>query len=172
MTEEKSLTLKETLELDNFDPLNIDISEFKELSNQLPQDTIDVAIVEKLAAVYLRAADRCSEIHSALIHHTQKMKLEKNMTRQKLYLVSKDEGYKTVEERKAYAESQNEYRDACMAVVKSEAVKAWFEDKHRWFLKAHQLCKEKLKSELEHMRSSGFGETVEIDKEKWGEKDW
>jgi len=172
MTEEKSLTLKESLALDTFDPMNIDISEFKEMSEQLPQDTnIDIAIAEKLAGVYLRAADRCSEIHSALIHHTQKMKLEKNTTRQKLYLAAKGEGHKTVEERKAYAESHPDYVEACEALMKAETVKHWFEDKHKWFLKSHQYMKDKLKAEQQHMRSAGFSE-VTTDKTSWGEKEW
>lgn len=169
MAEEKNLTLKESLELDNFDPMNIDISEFKALSEQLPQDTnLDIAIAEKLAAVYLRAADRCSEIVSALVHHLQKKKLAKNTIRQRLYLASKAEGYKTVEERKAYAESHDDYVDACEDLLKAETVKYWFEDKHRWFLKGHQFCKDKLKSEREHMKSSGFSEV--IDHTEWGEK--
>jgi hypothetical protein len=171
MAEEKSLTLKDSLELEEFDPMNIDISEFKRLSEQLPQDTnIDIAIAEKFAGIYLRAADRCSEIHSALLHHTSRMKTEKNTTRQKLYLAAKDEGHKTVEERKAYAESHDDYVAACEALTKAEMAKSWFEDKHKWFLKSHQYMKEKLKSEQQHMRSSGFNEI--IDDKNYGEKEW
>lgn len=169
---DKSLTLKGSLDLETFDPMNIDISEFKELAARLPQDNnFDIAICEQLAVVYLRAADRCSEIHSTLLHYTQKMKLEKNTVRQKLYLLSKNEGYKTVEERKAYAESHSDYIMACEKLVEAETVKTWFEEKQKWFLKSHQYMKDKLKAEQQHMMSSGFSETVEV-KKNWGEKDW
>jgi len=168
------LTLKDKMALDTFDPMTIDVSEFAKLSNELPKDTnLDLAVAEQLAVLYLRAADRCSEIHSSLLWFTQKAKLEKNTIRQKLYLLAKDEGFKTVEDKKAYAESHPEYVKISEVLVKAETVKKWFEDKHKWFLKTHQYMKEKLRAEQQHMMSSGFSETSGVDeKGNFGEKTW
>lgn len=171
--ENKSLVIKDLLEIDTFDPLNIDISEFKSLSELLPKDgNIDLANAEILASMYLRAADRCSEIVSALIWKAQKAKTDKNTIRQKLYLFAKDEGYKTIDDRKAYSESHNDYVDASNKLTNVETVKKWFEDKHKWFLESHKYMKMKLKSEQNHLNSSGFSETSGIDKEgKYGERE-
>jgi hypothetical protein len=168
------ISLKDKMSLDNFDPMAIDISEFVELSEKLPQDTnIDLVIAEQLAVLFLRAADRCSEIHSSLIWFTQKVKLDKNTIRQKLYLFAKDEGFKTVEDRKAYAESHDDYVSISETLVKADAVRNWFEDKHKWFLKTHQYMKEKLRAEQQHLSASGFSETSGVNKDgKFGEISW
>lgn len=171
---EQAITLRESMNLDTFDPMDIDISEFQSLSKELPRDTnLDLAMAEHLAVVYLRAADRCSEINSSLIWYTQKLKLDRNTIRQKLYLLAKDEGHKTIEDKKAYAESHPEYVDLGDKLVKAETVKKWFEDKHKWFLESHRFMKAKLKSESQHMLSSGFSEIAGVEKDgSYGEKNW
>lgn len=168
------ITLKESLELDQFDPMDIDISEFKELSKELPKDmSLDLAMAEQLASTYLRAADRCSDINSTLIWYVSKLELDKNTTRQKLYLTAKDSGHKTVEEKKAFAESHPDYTDLEEKLIKAKAVKKWFEDKHKWFLESHRFMKAKLKSESQHMLSSGFSEIAGVNKDgTFGEKKW
>ena len=171
----KSITLKEDMDLENFDPMSIDVSEFQELSKQLPIDNsnLDLVIAEHLAVIFLRAADRCSEIHSTLLWYVQKLKLDRNTTRQRLYLLAKDVGHKTIDDKCAYAESHPSFISICDRLVQGEAVKKWFEDKHKWFLESHRFMKAKLKSESEHMLSSGFSETSSVNKDgSYGEKEW
>ena len=73
----------------------------------------------------------------------------------------------------AYAESHDEYIDASDKLTNTETVKKWFEDKHKWFLESHKYMKIKLKSEQNHLNSSGFSETSGIDDQgKYGEKKW
>ena len=63
----KAITIRDTFNIVDFDIMNIDVSEFEELSKSFPKDTnIDIGIAETLAQQYLRAADRCSEILSSL----------------------------------------------------------------------------------------------------------
>lgn len=171
---EQTMTIRESMSLDTFDPMDIDISEFQTLSKELPVDTnLDMAIAERLAITYLRAADRCSEINSGLIWYITKLKQDKNTTRQKLYLLAKDEGHKTVEDKKAYAESHPDYVALGDKLVNAEAVRKWFEDKHKWFLETHRFMKAKLKSESQHMLSSGFSEVAGVEKDgSYGEKPW
>ena len=170
----QAITLKESLDLDRFDPMDIDISEFQNLSKEMPKDNnLDLAMAEHLAIIYLRAADRCSEINSSLIWYTQKLKLDKNTTRQKLYLLASGEGYKTIGDRNAYAESHQDYITISDKLVRAETVKKWFEDKHKWFLESHRFMKAKLKSESQHMISSGFSEITGVKKDgSYGEKPW
>lgn len=169
-----AITLREQMNLDSFDPLGIDISEFSNLSKSLPKDTnLDLSTAETLAVVYLRAADRCSEILSSLIWYVQKIKLEKNTLRQKLYLLAKDEGHKTIDDKVAYAESHPDFVSFGDKLAEAEAVKKWFEDKHKWFLESHRFMKAKLKSESQHMLSSGFSEISGVSKDgSFGEKTW
>ncbi len=170
----RALTLRQVLEADQYDPMNIDISEFKKMSELMPKDgNIDLANAEILAATYLRAADRCSEIVSSLIWRTQKAKIEKTTIRQKLYLFAKDEGHKTINDKVAYSESHDDYIAASDALASAEAVKKWFEEKHKWFLESHRYMKAKLKAEHQHLMSAGFSETSGVDKDgKFGEKSW
>ena len=170
----KAITLKEELNIETFSPMDIDISEFQELSKELPVDTnLDAAIAEHLAVTFLRAADRCAEIHSTLLWYVQKLKLDRNTMRQRLYLLAKDSGHKTIDDKCAYAESHPDYISICDKLVCGETVKKWFEDKHKWFLESHRFMKAKLKSESEHMLSSGFSETSGVNKDgSYGEKEW
>lgn len=170
---QKIITVKEKLEATGFDPLSIDISEFEELAREYPKDAnIDLAIAENLAQKYLRAADRCSEILSTLIWFEGNIKAQKSAIRNRLFLVAKDEGYKTVEERKAYAESHESFLEIDIKSVSAYAARKNFEMKLEFFLKSHQFMKDKLKSELRHQQASGFSETAGQREPVYGERDW
>ena len=167
----ESLTVRNVLNLDTFDPMSIDMSEFSDLSDSMPRDAnIDIAIAEKLASQYLRAADRCSEILSTLIFYEQKAKNNKNRIKAKLYLTAKDNGHDTVAERNAYVESHDDYFEALEIHARIQAVKALFELKHESYLNGHRFMKDKFKSELRHLPSSGFSETAGVD--AFGKRDW
>jgi hypothetical protein len=167
----KAITVREKLDLIGFDPMNIDVSEFEDLSKAMPRDAnIDLAIAEELAVKYLRAADRCSEILSTLIWYEGSVKAKKNAIKNRLFLVAKDEGYKTSEERRAYSEGHEDYLSADMELVTAFAARKNFEMRHDFFLRSHQYMKEKMRSETKHMVSSGFSETS--GQNNFGEKTW
>ena len=152
--------------------MDIDVSEFEELAKSMPKDAnIDLHNAEVLAAQYLRAADRCSEILSTLILHEGRAKANKSAIRNRMYLAAKDEGYKTVEERKAYAEGNDDFIEADYNLAKAFAARKNFEMRLDYFLKSHQYMKEKLRGEQRHQMSSGFSETAGIDR-TYGEKKW
>ena len=169
----KALTIKEVLKIEDFDPMNIDISEFEELAKSMPRDAnIDLYMAETLAVQYLRAADRCSEILSTLIWYEGRVKAQKNTIRNRLYLEAKDHGYKTIEERKAYAESHDTYVEADNVYSIAYATRKNFEMRHDYFLKAHQYMKERIRSETKLQNSSGFSETAGSIEKEYGEKEW
>ena len=83
-----AITLRNMLNLEEFDPLAIDISEFDSLARSMPRDAnFDIAIAETLAVQYLRAADRCSEILSMLMWYEERAKVGRNTVKQRLYLL-------------------------------------------------------------------------------------
>jgi hypothetical protein len=166
-----AITFRDKMDVDDFDPMKIDISEFEELAKSMPLDAnIDLCIAETLAVQFLRAADRCCEILSTLIWHEGQIKAKKNAIRNRLYLEAKDVGYKTDAERKAYSESQEQYVVADMALATAYTARRNFEMKHEYFLKSHQYMKEKMKVESKQQSSSGFSETSGYN--GFGEKDW
>jgi hypothetical protein len=168
---ENAITIRDVLNIDNFDPMAIDVSEFEELAKSMPRDAnIDIYTAETLAAQYLRAADRCAEILSTLIWFEGRAKASKGAIRNRLYLESKDAGYKTVEERKAYAESADAYIDADNLLATAYAARKNFEMRHDFFLKSHQYMKERLRGEQKLQMSSGFSETA--GGKSFGEGSW
>ena len=172
MTE--ALTIRQAIDLNNFDPLAIDVSEFNELAQSMPRDAnLDIPNAEKLAARYLRAADRCSEILSTLTLLEARAKVARNTTKQRLFLAARDAGHRTVRDREAYSESHQDFIDAENTYNEAYVVKKNFENRHEWFLKAHQYMKERLRGEYKHQRSSGFQGKVDSDDGKpYGEKQW
>lgn len=169
---DRALTVRDMLDLDTFDPMSIDMSEFSQLSESMPRDAnLDIAIAEKLAAQYLRAADRCSEILSTLVFYEQKAKNNKNMIKARLYLAAKDAGHETVAERNAYVESHDTYLEALELHARIQAVKTLFELKHESYLNGHRFMKDKFKSEQRHLPLSGFSETAGSD-DTIGQRDW
>jgi hypothetical protein len=120
--------------------------------------------------MFLRAADRCSEILSTLVLMEGKAKSHRDVIKNRLFLRAKDEGYKTIKEREAYSESHDEYIDVDNKYQEMYASKKFFELKHKWFLEAHMNMKKKVRMEHDHMRHSGFSETS--GEQKYGEKEW
>lgn len=170
MTEK--LTVRRQLDLEHFNPLDIEIEEFKGLADAMPRDAnIDIANAEKLAARFLRAADRCSEILSTLILVENKAKSRLSATKNRLYLSASEEGHRTVKAREAYAESHEEFVAATDKYNEAYAVRKFFEAKQKWFIDAHYLMKQRLKGEYGHQKASGFSETSGQER-TWGEKSW
>lgn len=167
-----ALTFREALDIDNFDPLSIDIAEFAALAQSMPRDAnLDIPNAEKLAARYLRAADRCSEILSTLTLVEARAKVNRNTIKQRMFLAARDAGFTTVRDREAYAESHQDFIDAENRYSEVYVVKKNFENRHEWFLKAHQYMKERLRGEYRHQRSSGFQASIN-DEKPYGEKQW
>ena len=107
------LTVRKQMDLENFNPLDIEIEEFKDLTNSMPRDAnIDAANAERLASMFLRAADRCSEILSTLILLEGRAKSRVNTVKNRLYLEAAQEGHKTVKDRQAYSESHDSFVSA------------------------------------------------------------
>jgi len=164
-----SLTVKELLNPgEKFDPMNIDTSEIKALSNALPQDgNIDTNNAEVMATKYLRGADICAELTAIALAYVQKtssnMKMEYSqaaLVRSEDYFTTKNGGKKpakiTDKMRTLYAEMDEEYLAACQKHDEAMAFAKWVNGKYDSFNKMHYHCKQALSRGYDHERISGW----------------
>lgn len=156
--------------LENINSLDIVIEEFQDIIKAMPETAnLDLSTAEVLAQKYLRAADRCSEILSSLTLKEARCKSNKEKIRSILFLKAKEFGYSTAKDKEAFSTSHEEYLNAESEYQNSKVATAFFEHKHKWFLSAHHLMKDRLKGEQRHQKASGFSETTG---KKIGEVEW
>ena len=157
------LTVKEMLNNgdDGFDPMTIDTSEIKVLSNCLPKDgNIDINQAEILATKYLRGADICSELLAIATVHMQKCDtLRKKAYSDAALVKSKAAGIKTDKSRAWYAESDSEYIAACNAYAEASGFFKWIQSKHESFIRAHYSCRKMLDRGYAQEKTGNFSES-------------
>lgn len=148
----------------NFDPMTIDLSEVKELSNAMPKDgNIDLNNAEVLATKYLRGADICAELLAIATAHVSKIDSLKKKTFHYAFLV-KSETNKTIKTdkmRTAFAEIDDDYLQACEKYSEAIAFAKWVDGKYDSFNKMHYLCKKILERGYSHERASTWNGYVD-----------
>jgi hypothetical protein len=146
-----------------FDPLTLDTSEIKELSNQMPKDgNIDLNNAEVLAVKYLRGADICAELLAIATAHANRTKHLKEVAYSRAFLKSRDDkSVKTDKMRAALADIDDEYTEACNAFNEALAFRQWVDAKYKVFNTMHYMCKSMLQRGYDHERASGFNGSVE-----------
>jgi len=165
----KLCTLKETLQIDTFDPLTINTSDIQELSNAMPKDgNIDVNNAEVLATKYLRGSDLCGELIAMATAHVAKTDKEKKKAYNVAFLIKSQENknLKTDKMRVAFAELDDDYLEACDEYNKAIAFKTWVDSKYSSFIKAHYMCKTIMKRGYDHERASSWNGIIEDDTHK------
>ena len=153
----------------NFDPLTLDTSEIKELSNAMPRDgNIDINNAEVLATKYLRGADLCGELIAVATAYVSRTKDTKQRCYNQAFLIksSLNKSIKTDKMRIAFAELDKEYEDACGEYNKAIAFAKWIESKYSSFNKMHYLCKKMLERAYTHEKAASFNPTV-IEEDGW-----
>lgn len=152
------LIAREAIAAPNFDPMNIDLGEIKELSMSIPTDgQIDINQCEILAAKSLRIADLCSEYLAIATCHASKCETNKK----KCYSVAalskaSVAGIKTDKSRAWYGESDEDYIEACNKYSEALALVKWLTSKHDSAVRFHYLCKQMLTRNYTNERSAGF----------------
>lgn len=168
---EKALTVRELLNggSEGFDPMSIDTSEIKRLSNAIPKDgNIDLNNAEVLATKYLRGADICAELLAIATAFAQKTEALKKKAYSEAALVkSKDAGIKTDKSRAWFAEMDDNYIQAHNNHAEALAFVKWISSKYDSFIKAHYLCRNIVKRGTDHEGASGWN-ILTPDEEKAG----
>ena len=167
----KTITVGEVLGIEKkFDPMDLDITEIKELSNALPKDgNIDINNAEILATKYLRGLDVCGELAAAAIAHVSKTKDIKQQAYNRAFLIKSSEhkNIKTDKMRVAFAELDNDYMSACVVYNRASAFAKWIDSKCKSFEKMHYLCKKLLDRAYVNESASSWNPTIIEKEDSW-----
>lgn len=154
-----------------FDPLALDTSEIKALSDAIPKDgNIDVNNAEVLAVKYLRGADLCAELLAVATAHVARTKSAKDRAFSRAFVKYKDDkSVKTDKMRNVMAELDDDYAEATDEYNGALAFAKWVDAKYNSFNKMHYMCKKILDRGYDHEKASGFkGNTDKmIEDEGW-----
>lgn len=154
----KQLTVKDILDISNFDPMNIDTTEIRELSKSLPKDgNIDLNKAEILATKFLRGSDLCSEIMAIAVTYVGKTESDKKRTYSNAALIkSVAAGHKTDKARAWFADMDDEYIEASNKHNTALAFVEWVSGKYKSFEKMHYLCKQILNRGYAHEKQANW----------------
>ena len=122
------------------DPMALDTTEIKQLSNAMPKDgNIDVNNAEVLATKFLRGADLCGELIAIATAYVSRAKDAKQKAYNNAFLIKSaaNSNIKTDKMRVAFAELDNDYQNACEDYNKAVAFSKWVESKYSSFSTIH-----------------------------------
>jgi len=176
----QALTVRELLQCSgsNLDPMNIDTSEIRSLSEAMPKDgNIDLNNAEVLATKYLRGADVCAEllaIATAYVQNTDTFKKkaysQAALVNSEGYFAAKNNGKRpdkiTDKMRTLYADMDDDYVVASQKHDEALAFAKWVNGKYESFNKMHYMCKKILDRGYAHERMAGFNGTVNGEEEE------
>lgn len=156
----KGNTFGELLNKRSSNPLNIDTSEIRSLSEAMPKDgNIDLNNAEIMATKFLRGADLCGELLSVAVAYVANTKDAKQRAYNEAFLVKSSESglnIKTDKMRIAFAELDEDYQHACNEHNKAIAFHKWIESKHNSFIRFHYLSKKVLERRLEEQKNGNW----------------
>ena len=136
------MRIKEILSIDNFDPLNIDISFRDSVSNQVPQEGyMDPAMAEHLATTTLRAADTCIDLLAQATLYLSHCDAQRRSVRSQVIKTLQDRKVPSTIVKEVYADDER-YLTITNKYNLALALSTWLENKHDTLLKTHHLCKD------------------------------
>lgn len=154
------MKIREILNINNFDPLNVDIVFLEQVSAQIPQGGyMDPAMAEHLATATLGAADKCIDLLAQSTLYLSHCDAQRRSVRSKVIKELQDRKVPATIVKEVYAddptylESTNKYNLAL-------ALSTWLENKHDALLKAHHLCKDLIRKS-EGVRTASSWEASE-----------
>jgi hypothetical protein len=147
--EDKQIRLGDLLNIDGFDPMDIDVSYIQGTSHMIPRDgSIDLNEAERLATVFLCCADYCGELISQAVRLAGVRDADKKS--KKGDAIERKISGKTpaTTARETYG-NDPEYVKSAESHTDAEAFLTWIKLKYENLVKAHVLCKDLLKSHTE-----------------------
>lgn len=136
------MNMRKILSINNFDPLEVDVSFLEQVSNQVPQEGyIDPAMAEHLATSTLRAADRCIDLLAQATLYLSHCDAQKRATRSRVIKALQDQKVPATIVKEVYADDE-EYLRVTNIYNMALALSTWLENKHDALLKTHHLCKD------------------------------
>ena len=160
----KQVLLGEILKIENFDPMNVDVSYIQGVSHKIPKDgSIDLHEAERLATIFLSCADYCGELISQAVRLAGYRDADRKS--QKGDAIEKKIAGKTpaTTARETYSNDPN-YVVAAKSHADAEAFLMWVKQKYDNLVKAHVLCKDLMKAHADNRNVSGWdGADVTLD---------
>jgi hypothetical protein len=138
-----NVKLGDILNVNNFDPEKIDVSDLVSLSEKVPKDgVVDEATADQLAALFLHGADRASDLLAKAVKWAGMKYTIKNAARTDAMLIRATQaGHSSNAAQKDFACSDSEFIKASDAESTAEAWRTWLSNKREIFIKWHHLCK-------------------------------
>jgi hypothetical protein len=178
----KIRTLGEVLRInkENFNPMNLDTSSIRALSNEIPKDgNLDLANAEVLATKFLRGADMASELVAIATLCVSRAKDLKSQAFNRAFLVKSESNpkLKTDKLRLAFAELDEDYIEACDRYNQAVAFLRWIGSRYDAFVRSHYLLKKILEREYSGEKAANWNGTMpdgddgdwkdDLDKSQW-----
>ena len=180
---------KERVDVSNFSIEEIDTTEIDRVASFLPKNgIIDINIAEKALAFTLEGQNLCQERITQVDRWIGMKEAEKNRAWSKAALTkAKASGLKTVKEKEWFAQSDDDYIEACNNLSLAKACKKWFENKANYFQTWHYAIKTFLRRDYSienigsvrapaynntHTDASHVASGGKDSDEDWGEFSW
>lgn len=139
--------IKDILNIDDFDPEEIDIKFIMSLTNLLPTSgSVDIGIAEQGLVLTLEGQNFCQEKIALLDRYIGMLESQKDRAWSNAALVkSGSAGHKTGKDKEWYAQADQDYITFCNRLTVAKATKKWFENKASYFFGWHYTFKTFLK---------------------------
>ncbi len=158
----KEIRLGDLLKIEDFDPMSVDVSYIQGVSNMVPKSGyIGLSEAEKLATVFLRCADYCSELLSQAIRLQGYREAEKKSQKGGSIERKVAGGTAQTTARESYSNDPL-FVKASESLADADAFLSWVKQKHDNLIRAHVLCKDILKTHSTGQKHAGW-EGVEDD---------
>lgn len=151
--------LHETVFEKNFSIEKIDISDINDMVNHLPRNgVVDINIAERCLLVTLEAQNMCQEKVVQVDRLISYLESKKNKAWSEAALTkAKVAGHKTAKDKEWFAQSDDDYIEACNDLALAKASKKWLENKANYFSGWHYALKTFLRRDYGIEMSSNIG---------------
>lgn len=155
MTEQQIL-VGDLLRVQNFDPMNVNVSYIQNTIGLIPADgSIDLNEAERLATLFLKCADYCSELLSQAVRFFGYTDSEKKAEKASA-IERKIENKTPATTAKETYSNDPKYVEASNKNTDAQAFLTWITQKHDNLIKAHVLCKDLMKNHTQNRSVSDW----------------
>lgn len=153
---DKQVRLSDLLKIEDFDPMNVDVSYIQGVSGMVPKDGyIGLAQAERLATIFLRCADYCGDLLSQAIRLQGYREAEKKAQKGGSIERKIAGGTAQTTARESYS-NDPQFVAASQSLTDADAFLSWVKQKHDNLIRAHVLCKDILKTHSTGQKQAGW----------------
>lgn len=164
--------MKEILNIENFDPMKVDVSFLKEVSKQIPEEGfMDPAMAEHLATATLKAADLCIDLLGQSTLYLADCDARRRAAKAIVIKRLLDAKKPSTVVKEIFADDP-EYIKVSNQYNQASALHVWLENKHGALIKTHHLCKDFIKKAETLQGASGWEPRTEETPRASGKSSW